>query len=691
MNYLSSLKDASDLHFGRKACSLAQLIGGGFNVPNGVVIADIVINLSAFDAEILFHFDSLQTPLVSVRSSSRNEDSVYSSRAGQFTTLLNIDRSGLLKAIAAVREDAQIKGESIAVIIQTMVIAEIAGVCFTCDPTTIDSDNLRLEVVKGGCDALVSGKISPSSYVWSRATSACIYRYLQADLDFADEYIDLLCQHFVSIEQMFGHPVDIEWALHQNRIFILQARPITAKSYTLSEFHYQYAWSTDEPMWTMDLGFKVRTGELINTRGSEPFEPHQPLIYVKKGRYVCFEGDHISDIPLDKTTARLTQFCKNTESLITQQTDFFDKLDTTCVTELTNIGIVNLLESCADFYCLHIAAYTATESSVIRPLEDYLRTRMGDIAFLQAMATAKRDLICEEHDSWLALTNKPFDENSLFAHVRSFPFLALGFHDRDALNHYLIRMYYITAARSLTKKTTPTPASTSLESGITLSDQDQQKLTLFLTLSDQRMRIKNGWAGLTFFMFPFLEQIAISRNIPILDIYGYYLYEELLALILHGQILSVAEKIRRDDLCIWIKQSNENSFLTGSSWLWLCPNQTSEMPDYLPGIVAQDGYAAGIARVILCNNPEALSDAEKYFNDGDILVTDMAQPLMFNLIERCSAVVTDEGGVLSHAAIICRERGIPCVVQTKYATQWLQSGDEIQVAEGKVVLIKRRE
>ena len=283
MSYLSNLKDANDLHFGRKAGSLAQLIQGGFNVPNGIVIADIVKNILALKAEILFQFDNLQTPLVSVRSSSRNEDSEYSSKAGQFITLLNVDRHGLLDAIEVVRADAQIKGEFIAVIIQTMVNAEIAGVCFTCDPTKIDSDTMRLEVVKGGCDSLVSGKISPSSYSWCRKTSTCICRYIQKDLDLTDEQINFLCQHFVYIEQMFGHPVDIEWAQYQSRVYILQARPITTQ-YQIqkqSDIHYQYAWSTDEPMWMMDLGFKVRIGELTNTRGSTPFEPALPLIYVK--------------------------------------------------------------------------------------------------------------------------------------------------------------------------------------------------------------------------------------------------------------------------------------------------------------------------------------------------------------------------------------------------------------------------
>jgi pyruvate,water dikinase len=65
--------------------------------------------------------------------------------------------------------------------------------------------------------------------------------------------------------------------------------------------------------------------------------------------------------------------------------------------------------------------------------------------------------------------------------------------------------------------------------------------------------------------------------------------------------------------------------------------------------------------------------------NGDILVTTMTNPLFVPAIQKAAAIVTDVGGLLSHAAIVSREFGIPCIVGTKKATKILNDGDEIIV------------
>lgn len=64
---------------------------------------------------------------------------------------------------------------------------------------------------------------------------------------------------------------------------------------------------------------------------------------------------------------------------------------------------------------------------------------------------------------------------------------------------------------------------------------------------------------------------------------------------------------------------------------------------------------------------------------GDVLVCRMTDPTMLTDIMQASAVVTDEGGVLCHAAIICTEMGIPYVVGTQEATLTLKDGDTVEV------------
>ncbi len=81
------------------------------------------------------------------------------------------------------------------------------------------------------------------------------------------------------------------------------------------------------------------------------------------------------------------------------------------------------------------------------------------------------------------------------------------------------------------------------------------------------------------------------------------------------------------------------------------------------------------------------SDFHK-FKIGDILVTSMTTPEMVPVMRKAAAVVTDEGGVTCHAAIISRELGIPCVIGAKIATKVLKDGDLVEVDASKGVVRK---
>ncbi|MCW4004197.1 MAG: phosphoenolpyruvate synthase [Candidatus Bathyarchaeota archaeon] len=86
------------------------------------------------------------------------------------------------------------------------------------------------------------------------------------------------------------------------------------------------------------------------------------------------------------------------------------------------------------------------------------------------------------------------------------------------------------------------------------------------------------------------------------------------------------------------------------------------------------GYGAGKAKVVL--NPE---DAHRDMTKGDILVTTMTDPDFVPFMKMASAIVTDKGGITSHAAIVSRELNIPCVVGTEIATQVMKTGQEYTV------------
>lgn len=93
----------------------------------------------------------------------------------------------------------------------------------------------------------------------------------------------------------------------------------------------------------------------------------------------------------------------------------------------------------------------------------------------------------------------------------------------------------------------------------------------------------------------------------------------------------------------------------------------------LKGIAASSGIAEGKARLFLPN------DKNSSFDDGDILVTTLTDPTMVQAMIKAAAIVTDIGGITSHPAILSREMGIPCVVNTKEATKKIKSGMRIVV------------
>jgi pyruvate, water dikinase len=86
------------------------------------------------------------------------------------------------------------------------------------------------------------------------------------------------------------------------------------------------------------------------------------------------------------------------------------------------------------------------------------------------------------------------------------------------------------------------------------------------------------------------------------------------------------------------------------------------------------GYGVGIAKVVL--NPD---EANREMKKGDILVTDMTNPDFVPFMKIASAIVTDKGGVTSHAAIVSRELNIPCVVGTENASQVMKTGRQYTV------------
>ncbi|MFA4818879.1 MAG: PEP/pyruvate-binding domain-containing protein [Patescibacteria group bacterium] len=202
---------------------------------------------------------------VAVRSSATAEDSTQASWAGELETYLNTTEKDLLRyvkdcwsslftprAIFYRREKKMHKAKvSVAVVVQAMVQSEISGVAFTVHPVTKDRNQMIIEAGYGLGEAIVSGQITPDSYIIDKKNLSLL------DINVAEQTRQLiglvkggnkwqavakkdgakqkltgqqiieLAKICVNIEQHYKFPCDIEWAYYKGKFYITQSRPIT--------------------------------------------------------------------------------------------------------------------------------------------------------------------------------------------------------------------------------------------------------------------------------------------------------------------------------------------------------------------------------------------------------------------------------------------------------------------------------
>jgi phosphohistidine swiveling domain-containing protein len=205
-------------------------------------------------------------PFVAVRSSATAEDLPEASFAGQQDTFLNVEGYGeVLEAVKRcwaslwtaraigyrVRQGIGAEGLSLAVVVQTLVPAETAGILFTANPVTGRRDQAMISAAWGLGEAVVGGLVTPDAITVDKASGAMLEHQIgdkqvmtarvnggteeqpvPAELRRApvldDEAAAELVRLGVQIEELYGVPMDIEWALADGAFAIVQARPITA-------------------------------------------------------------------------------------------------------------------------------------------------------------------------------------------------------------------------------------------------------------------------------------------------------------------------------------------------------------------------------------------------------------------------------------------------------------------------------
>jgi len=229
--------------------------------------------------EILKAFKELDTEFVAVRSSATAEDSSVASWAGELETYLNTTEENVVERVKTCwsslftpraifyRHEKNLIDSyvSVAVVVQKMVQSEISGIAFTVHPVIEDPDQMIIEAGYGLGEAIVSGQVTPDSYVISKSEMSILdinlgmqnrqlikskvkksvnAKEYQKDEDHANVWVDLseseggkqkltgrqimeLAEICINIEKHYGFPCDIEWAYEKAKFYITQSRPIT--------------------------------------------------------------------------------------------------------------------------------------------------------------------------------------------------------------------------------------------------------------------------------------------------------------------------------------------------------------------------------------------------------------------------------------------------------------------------------
>lgn len=102
-------------------------------------------------------------------------------------------------------------------------------------------------------------------------------------------------------------------------------------------------------------------------------------------------------------------------------------------------------------------------------------------------------------------------------------------------------------------------------------------------------------------------------------------------------------------------------------------NREDSSQKELRGIIANRGIVKGVARVVLS------SDDFDDFKKGEIIVASMTRPEFMPIIKKAAAILTEQGGITCHAAIIAREINIPCIIGIKNLLATLKNGDKLEV------------
>ncbi|MBU1203209.1 hypothetical protein KKH39_04185 [Patescibacteria group bacterium] len=212
-----------------------------------------------------------------------------------------------------------------------------------------------------------------------------------------------------------------------------------------------------------------------------------------------------------------------------------------------------------------------------------------------------------------------------------------------------------------------------------LSEKERRMTDFFQWAIDKRDQRKDYFGMLLSIMGRYAEHIFETANLS-KDLINFCLFEE----------IEKGTKYLRSNITEIAKRKNGFSVLLypdgAKKFEYRFYDNIGTDYQFDNKIIGQSGslgYAKGKVKIIT----NVFLETES-FKKGEILVTGMTRPEYVPLMKKAAAIITDEGGITCHAAIVSRELGKPCIIGTNYATKVLKDGDMVEVDASRGIVKK---
>ncbi len=278
--------------------------------------------------EVSQSFKELDTKYVAVRSSATAEDGRDHAWAGQLESYLNTTEDDVLTKVKLCwsslftpraifyrfEKGLHSTKISVAVVVQKMVESEVSGIAFSVHPVTEDYNQLIIEAGFGLGEAIVSGSVTPDSYVVEKeprnildinvsTQTRALHRSENASVEHGNnEWVNIpepeassqvlnkeqileLSEIIIKIEDHYGFPCDVEWAFESGKFYIVQSRPITTlvrKNSSLQKQTFIKAYTRNFSIIMQQAWFAANKENLIKKLDLDKYPFNPPYVYFMK-------------------------------------------------------------------------------------------------------------------------------------------------------------------------------------------------------------------------------------------------------------------------------------------------------------------------------------------------------------------------------------------------------------------------